>query len=129
MKKKLIIIIAVILVFLSVTVVVFREETGMYLFHLNMVDYIHDYTETSVENGKYVFHTRILENENSRMVTFYITKNGETVFEADESWRIRDLKYIGFKDGSYDILVESGDVGTSEYLFNGETWENEDDWD
>ena len=122
MKKKLIIFVAVILVFLSVTFVVFREEIGMYLFHLSMVDYIHDYTETSVENGKYVFHTKILEDENSRVVTFYITEKGKTIFEADESWRIRDLKYIGFKEDSYDILVESADVGTSEYIFNGETW-------
>lgn len=122
MKKKIIVILAVMLVFCSVMLVAFREEIAMYLFHLSMVDYIHDYTETSVENGKYVFHTKILEDENSRMVTFYITENGKTIFEADESWRIRDLKYIGFKDGSYDILVESGDVGTSEYIFNGETW-------
>ena len=123
MKKKLIIFISVILVLFSVAVVAFRDEIGMYLFHLSMVDYIHDYTETSVENGKYVFHTKILEDENSRVVTFYITENGKTVFEADESWRIRELKYIGFKDGSYDVLVESGDVGTTEYIYNGETWE------
>lgn len=122
MKKKVIIFIAIILVLLSTMIVVFREEIGMYVFHLSTVDYIHDYTETSVENGRYVFHTKILEDKNSRMVTFYITENGETVFEADESWRIRDLKYIGFKENSYDILVESGDVGTSEYIFNGENW-------
>ena len=66
--------------------------------------------------------TKIIEDENSRGITFYITKKGETVFEADESWRIRDLKYIGFKDESYDVLVESGDIGTSEYIVNGETW-------
>ena len=122
MKKKIIIFIAVILVFVSVIVVAFRDEIGMYLFHLSVVDYIHDYTETSVENGKYVFHTKILEDENSRVVTFYVTEDGKTVFEADESWRIRDLKYIGFKEGSYDILVESGDVGTTEYIYDGECW-------
>lgn len=125
MKKKIVIFIAVVLVIVSVTVVALREEIGMYLFHLSVVDYIHDYTETSVENGKYVFHTKILEGENSRTVTFYITEKGETIFEADESWRIRDLKYIGFKENSYDILVESGDVGTSEYIFDGETWKTE----
>ena len=122
MKKKVIIFIVVILVLFSTTIVVFREEIGMNLFRLSMVDYVHDYKETSVKNGKYVLHTKILEDKNSRMVTFYITENGEIIFEADESWRISDLKYIGFKDESYDILVESGDVGTSEYTFDGEDW-------
>ncbi len=122
MKKKIIVILAVVLVLFSVTIVVFGDDIAVYLFHLSVVDYIHDYTETSVENGKYVFHTDIIEGENSRVVTFHITEKGETIFEADESWRIRDLKYIGFKDGSYDILVESGDVGTTEYIYDGETW-------
>ena len=123
--KKVVTVFAVLSVVIALIATFFclkKDDIAIFLFHNSILEYVEEFEGSSVQKGEYVLHTDVIEKGDMKSATFHITKQGETVFEANESWRVMDLKSIAFKEDSYDVLVESGDVGTSEYIFNGETW-------
>lgn len=60
-------------------------------------------------------------------VTFYVeNKQGKVVFISDMSWRCWDFKSINIDDDS-TISIITGDMGTQEFYYDGETWYKTED--
>lgn len=55
-------------------------------------------------------------------VSFYVeNKQREIVYKCNEGWRAWDFKTLNIDDNN-TISVVTGDMGTQEFLYNGEIW-------
>lgn len=45
------------------------------------------------------------------------------------TWRLQDFKYLGFEKDTDNILSISGDIGTYRYVYDGQTWKEQTDYD
>lgn len=55
-------------------------------------------------------------------VTFYVeNKQDEIVYKCSTEWRAWDFKTLNIDDNN-TITVVTGDMGTQEFLYNGEIW-------
>ena len=82
------------------------------------------YKETTETKGEYTLTTRIVEEEPAVMVGFEIHDSaGNLLFACKGSYRAMDLKGIAFAADSYDVLVDSGDVGLMRYSFANGSWQ------
>jgi hypothetical protein len=57
-------------------------------------------------------------------VTFIVVdaNDNSMIYKCEKSWRVFDFKNVYFQEDSFDIIVETGDVGTITYKFNSGTW-------
>lgn len=60
-----------------------------------------------------------LDVQDSEDYTYY----PKTVFVTDDFWYLsRFIKDYGWIDGTYDFYIDSSDVGSLIYTYDGETW-------
>lgn len=52
---------------------------------------------------------------------FEIYKANQLIFRSKESYRLQDFKSMAFDDG-FNIILETGDMGTIIYEFSDNTW-------
>lgn len=76
--------------------------------------------ETSDSTGRYLMYTVVqLDVQDSEDYTYY----PKTVFVTDDFWYLsRFIKDYGWIDGTYDFYIDSSDVGSLIYTYDGETW-------
>ncbi len=56
------------------------------------------------------------------MVSFHVeNKQGEIVYKCSREWRAWDFKTLNINNNN-SITVVTGDMGTQEFYYNGETW-------
>lgn len=131
MKKLLAVVISVLL-FFSVAIVTVNYIYPYYV-HWSAIKYADGVKASKVDKGNITLCSKITEDENvnSMYITFYILDKGsrKTLFECSDGWRLRDLKYLGFEKGTDNILAMSGDVGTYRYVYDGQTWKEQTDYD
>ena len=130
-KKLLAVVISVLLLF-SVTIVAINYLYPYYV-HWSSIKYADEVKASKVDKGNIILCSKITEDEtvNSMYITFYILDKDsqKTLFECLDGWRLRDFKYLGFEKGTYNILAMSGDVGTYRYVYDGQTWKEQNDYD
>ncbi len=110
-------------VFAVVFCVVFIQILLMSV-HLDATRYAHAYEETAVVKGKYILQTVRSDDHNGvPMATFTVldADTGACLFRTEESWRTRDLNGIEWDPYSYNIIVDSSDVGTYIYAYVAKT--------
>lgn len=131
MKKVLVIVISIVL-FFSVAIVTVNYLYPYYA-HWSSIKYADEAKESKIDKGNITLCSKITEDEavNSKYITFCILdKDTRKIrFECPDGWRLRDFKYLGFEKGTDNILAMSGDVGTYRYVYDGQTWKEETDYD
>ena len=55
------------------------------------------------------------------MIGFEVYKEDQKIFRSEEAWRLWDFKSMDF-DENFDIIVQTGDMGTEIYQFANDTW-------
>ncbi len=81
----------------------------------------HEYPETAVVKGRYILQTiRTDKGEDDiPALTFTVLdeNTGACLYKTEESWRTWDLNSIAWDPYSYNVIVDSSDVGTSVYIY------------
>lgn len=130
MKKVLAIVISVLL-FFSVAILAINYLYPYYV-HWSSIKYADEVKENKIDKGKITLCSKITEDEtvNSKYITFYVLDKDteKTRFECPDGWRLQDFKYLGFEKDTDNILAISGDVGTSRYVYDGQTWKEQTDY-
>ena len=118
MKKVFVIVISVLL-FFSVAVVAINYLYPYYV-HLSSVKYANEAKESKID-----------KTVNSMYISFSVLdKASQTIrFECPDGWRLQDFKYLGFEKDTDNILAISGDIGTYRYVYDGQTWKEQTDYD
>lgn len=131
MKKVSVIVISVLL-FFSVAIVAINYLYPYYV-HLSSVKYANEVKESKIDKDNFILCSKISEDKtvNSMYITFYVlNKASQTIrFECPDGWRLQDFKYLGFEKDTDNILAISGDIGTYRYVYDGQTWEEQTDYD
>ena len=131
MKKVFVIVISVLL-FFSVAVVAINYLYPYYV-HLSSVKYANEVQESKIDKDNFILCSKISEDKtvNSMYITFYVLdKASQTIrFECPDGWRLQDFKYLGFEKDTDNILAISGDIGTYRYVYDGQTWKEQTDYD
>ncbi len=126
MKKKIIaIILAVFLISVIATGVVYGDEIFGVMTHRAIFGAYDDYPIQTKERGDYILESTRYATDNDVVVYSFVIKDKkseEIVFECPDVWRSWDLKYIGFIGDGLDILVTSGDVGSTGYRYENGSW-------
>ena len=130
--KKVIAIVISVLLFCSVAIFAVNYFYPYYV-HWSSIKYADEVKEGKIDKGNFTLCSKITEDEtvNSKYITFYVLDKDtkETRFECPDGWRLRDFKYLGFEKDTDNILAISGDVGTSRYVYDGQAWEEQTDYD
>lgn len=130
MKKVLAIVISVLL-FFSVAILAINYLYPYYV-HWSSIKYADEVKENMIDKGNITLCSKITEDEtvNSKYITFYVLDKDteKTRFECPDGWRLQDFKYLGFEKDTDNILAISGDVGTSRYVYDGQTWKEQTDY-
>lgn len=130
MKKVLAIVISVLL-FFSVAILAINYLYPYYV-HWSSIKYADEVKENKIDKGNITLCSKITEDEtvNSKYITFYVLDKDteKTRFECPDGWRLQDFKYLGFEKDTDNILAISGDVGTSRYVYDGQTWKEQTDY-
>lgn len=82
-----------------------------------------DYTEYEIpsDGNNYFLKTEKVIVDNIVYVTFNIKEpTGKIIYNCSDKYRVFDLKDIKWE--SFDIVVESSDVGTIIYKYENGTW-------
>ena len=135
MKKRKIIIVAtsvVVSVLVAAILVAVSYNFILYYSHWAIKDSAEAlaeyYSDFSLEKDGYTLKTSIVQDdEYGDYLYFTVSDSGENIiFDSRENnnsnWRISDFKSIKFADDSLDVIVESGDVGTSIFKKDGNGW-------
>lgn len=115
-------------VIITCAVIVFAYiYVSMFTVHVAAVRSAENYPETTVVKGKYILQTVRLDNDYGvPSMTFAVLDEdtGECLFKTDELWRTVDLNGIEWDPYSYNIIVDSSDVGTYIYEYDAgmESW-------
>lgn len=130
MKKVLAIVISVLL-FFSVAILAINYLYPYYV-HWSSIKSADEVKENKIDKGNITLCSKITEDEtvNSKYITFYVLDKDteKTRFECPDGWRLQDFKYLGFEKDTDNILAISGDVGTSRYVYDGQTWKEQTDY-
>ena len=131
MKKVWVIVISILL-FFSVAIVAVNYLSPYYV-HWSSIKYADEVKASKVDKGNITLCSKVTEDENvnSMYITFYILDRDsqKKLFECPDGWRLRDFKYLGFEKNTDNILAISGDVGTYRYVYDGQTWKEQTDYD
>lgn len=122
-KKRRFILLGVIAVIILAlgTVIYFHTVLSV---HLGLIESTHNYQVVLIAKEPYVLETVKKERKDGVYASFFVRdKNrGKEIFTCDQDFRTWDLKSIDWDQEGYDIIVQSGDVGTLRYHFSGDTW-------
>ena len=131
MKKVFVIVISVLL-FFSVAIVAINYLYPYYV-HLSSMKYANVEKESKIDKDNFILCSKITEDKtvNSMYISFYVLdKASQTIrFECPDGWRLQDFKYLGFEKDTDNILAISGDIGTYRYVYDGQTWKEQTDYD
>lgn len=131
MKKVFVIVISVLL-FFSVAVVAINYLYPYYV-HLSSVKYANEVKKSKIDKDNFILCSKITEDKtvNSMYIIFFVLdKASQTIrFECPDGWRLQDFKYLGFEKDTDNILAISGDIGTYRYVYDGQTWKEQTDYD
>ena len=112
--KTLIIIFAVVLICVAIFYCILHST------HKQIIDGRKSYEPQSIfsEDGQFLLITEKVEESTGTYATFRIedVNRQETIFECPNKYRTWDLKSIKWK--SFDVVVDSSDVGTITYKYN-----------
>lgn len=123
-------IIVIIIITFFVTVLYF---SSIFLSHFNVLkttdQLAEHYSNYSIENNGFVLKTKVIESDNMKFIVFtvYSYDKNNIIFDSYNDkeqyiWRLSDFKSIEFAKDSLDIIVESGDMGTSHFRFDKNYW-------
>lgn len=129
MKKPIkIAVISISAVAVSVIVAVSVYYSILFCSHFLMLESSKEtseyYSDFSIKKDEYTLKTKVLQDEEYGDILYFVVTDADnnTVFDSkkdsDALWRIRDFKSIEFSNDSLDIVVESGDDGTSVFRHN-----------
>lgn len=111
-KKKLTIALICILCLCLICVTVWFFYTGIAIQHTTP-----DTSNWNLKNTEFIVIPIINDS-----VTFKVeNRKGNVVFVCDEQWRAWDFKSLNIDDNN-TITVESSDIGTERYVYDGRTW-------
>ena len=121
--KKIVIIIPIIFVIIALCFVIMLSFAHCQMLKAGDVT-AEKYSSYIVEKDDYIIKTYISTENDMDFVKFKVVddKTNEVLFSTDRKWRVIDFKKIEFKNNSYDIIVESGDVGTTVFKHDGKDW-------
>ncbi len=107
-------------------VAVFGQRVLLLAVHSEVIRGAHNYQPVDIPtfNGQYTLRTRKIERPESVYASFVVLA-GEPLTElyaCPDLYRTMDLKSIDWVGDTLDVRVVSGDVGTYQYAFDGETW-------
>lgn len=95
--------------------------------------YANEVKESKIDKDNFILCSKITEDKtvNSMYISFYVLdKASRTIrFECPDGWRLQDFKYLGFEKDTDNILAISGDIGTYRYVYDGQTWKEQTDYD
>lgn len=121
--KKIVIIIPIIFVIIALCFVIMLSFAHCQMLKAGDVT-AEKYSSYSVEKDDYIIKTHIVTENDIQFIKFKVVdgSTNEVLFSCNEKWRTRDFKKIEFKTNTYDIIVESGDVGTTVFKHDGKDW-------
>jgi hypothetical protein len=99
---------------------------SMLMVHAIIIENGHKYQPQIITSydQKYAIETERSEDESGVYASFQVvlTESEEILFDCSERYRTFDLKGIYWDVETYDIIVDSGDVGTIVYNYSGGSW-------
>ena len=121
--KKIVIIIPIIFVIIALCFVIMLSFAHCQILKAGDVT-AEKYSSYIVEKDDYIIKTYISTENDMKFVKFKVidNKTNEVLFSPDNKWRVIDFKKIDFQNNSYNIIVESGDIGTTVYKHDGNYW-------
>lgn len=133
-KKSLVIaLISILSLILVLAILIPIAHFGtLFINHFAMLDVSKDvaeyYSDFSLEKGGYTLKTVVLQDdEYGDYVYFTVSDSSGTIVfdsleEGNHIWRVKDFKEIKFANDSLDIIADSGDVGTSVFRYDNNSW-------
>lgn len=107
----------VLIAFSVVLLLVVISGLSIYVIHSSVLSSKPDTSDWVLENDEFTVVVAIDDT-----VTFHVeNKQGEIVYKGSGEWRSWDFKTINI-DNNNTITVVTGDLGTQEFQYNGETW-------
>lgn len=107
----------VLIAFSVVLLLVVISGLSIYVIHSSVLSSKPDTSDWVLENDEFTVVVAIDDT-----VAFHVeNKQGEIVYEGSGEWRAWDFKTINI-DNNNTITVVTGDLGTQEFQYNGETW-------
>lgn len=133
-RKKIYFIIIPILAIINIVVF---SHLILYFAHFDILkassDTSEKYSTYSVENDEYIIKTSIVTDPEYKIdylkFKVFDIETNKVVFAPENIWRVSDFKSIHFIDDSNDIIIESGDTGTSMFHYDKNEWVKVDFWE
>jgi hypothetical protein len=74
---------------------------------------------------KYRLQTERLEDETGVYASFsiYLHKTHDKIYICPDQYRTMDLESIDWEGETYNVVVQSGDIGTVVYVYDDDSWE------
>lgn len=112
-----------------VVTMLYFVTSSFVLWNDNVIELAYEYEafETQSDDGEYELQVYREDENNMACATFRIVDLGRNsvVFQAQEKYRTWDLKSIGWEKDTSNILVKTGDMGTTMFLFIEGTWKKQ----
>jgi hypothetical protein len=119
--KKPIVVLVVIIAFIGVVACI---NFLTFVAHREIIENAHSYEPTSIlsSDERFILKTERIEDESRIYVSFSVLLNAKEIYRCPDKYRTMDLKSIDWDSDSYNVIVQSGDVGTIVYYYQNNNW-------